>query len=120
MNVIPKALGEQRADGTVNQARAEHGIAAGASFSLDESAGNLSRRIHLLLVVHRQREEVNALTRSTRSRRRHQDYGIAIANQNSAICLLCHFPMFYGELSSAQLNFETLHNILLGLSIRSI
>ena len=109
LDIVPKAIGEKRANGAINQARTEHGIAARTSLSLDEATWNLSCSIHLFFVIHRQRKEVNALTWGTGSCRCDQNNSVAIANQDSSIRLLCHLPVLDGQRSSAQLHLKALH-----------
>ena len=53
------ALGEERAQRTVDHPRGQGGLLAGAALALEEAAGDLARGVHALLDVHRQREEVD-------------------------------------------------------------
>ncbi len=60
LDVVLVALWEQRPDGPVRQAGGEDRGLGGARFALDEAARDLARRVHPLLEVHREREEVQA------------------------------------------------------------
>ena len=60
LDVVLVALGEERPDGPVGQASGQDRGLRGARFALDEAAGDLPGRVHPLLEVHREREEVQA------------------------------------------------------------
>ncbi len=60
LRLVLEALGEQRTDRPVDQARGEGVLLGRTSLALEEAAGDLTRGEGLLLVVHGQREEVDA------------------------------------------------------------
>ena len=50
LDVVAVALGEERADRPVGQARGEDRVLGGAAFALDEAAGDLAGGVHALFV----------------------------------------------------------------------
>ena len=58
LDVVLVALGEERPDRPVGQARGEDGGLGRARLALDEAARDLARGVHALLEVDREREEV--------------------------------------------------------------
>ena len=59
LRVVAPVLGEQRAQRAVDHARGQRRLLARAALALEERAGDLPGRVHALLDVHRQREEVD-------------------------------------------------------------
>ena len=78
-NVIPHGLREQRTNRTVYHTRGQNRLFRGLSFPLGERTGNLSHRIHPFLIVHRQREKVDALSRLCACSDIRHHHGIAVA-----------------------------------------
>ena len=109
LHIIPETLGKQRANRAVNETGAENSITGGTSLPLDESAGNLAGRIHLFLIINRQREEIDPFPGFCGSRGRHQHHRIAIAHENCAIGLLRHLAVLDGQGASTQLHLKTVH-----------
>ena len=62
LHFVEEALGEQRADRAVDQARGQRLLLGRAAFALEEAAGDAARGVGLLDVVDREREEVLART----------------------------------------------------------
>ena len=59
LGLVAPALGEQRADRTVDQARGERRLLAGATLALEERAGDLPGGVHALLDVDGEGQEVD-------------------------------------------------------------
>ena len=57
---VHEAIGEQRADGTVDQAGSQGFLFTGTRFTLEKAAGDFAHGIGLFSVVHGQREKVTA------------------------------------------------------------
>lgn len=57
LHFVAEALGKQRADRAVDEARSQRLLLRQATFTLEEAAGNLARGEGLLDVMNRQREE---------------------------------------------------------------
>ena len=53
------ALGEERAERTVDHARGERGLLSGPALATEERAGDLARGVHALLDVDGEREEIH-------------------------------------------------------------
>ena len=60
LGLAAEALGEERADRAVDEARGQRLLLARPALALEEAAGDLARGEGLLLVVHGEREEVDA------------------------------------------------------------
>ena len=86
LRLVAPALGEQRADRTVDHARRQRALLAGAALALEERAGDLPGGVHPLLDVDRQREEVG-VAQVARGRRR-EHHRVALADDDGAPCLL--------------------------------
>ena len=88
LDLVAEALGEQRPDRPVHHARVERRLLGGTPLALEEAAGDLARGVHLLLDVHREREEVGALTGLRASDDRGEHHGLAAADDDRAVRLL--------------------------------
>ena len=64
LRVVAPVLGEQRAQRAVDHARGQRALLARAALALEERAGDLAGRVHALLDIHRQREEVDVAHRA--------------------------------------------------------
>ena len=121
-HVVIQPLGEQRADGTVDQAGNQDAFIARSAFAFFETAGNFAYRIHFLFEIDLQREEVHAL--SGRFGHRHVDHHdrIAAADHARTVSLFRVFARFDEYFSSADLGFEYFeilcHFTLLDCSLR--
>ena len=60
LGLVPEAARKQRPDRAVDEAGGERLLLGGASLALEIPAGDLARREGLFLVVHGQREKVDA------------------------------------------------------------
>src|SRR5262249_25305580 len=88
LHVVAVALGEERADGAVGQARGEDGVLGRAALALDEAAGDLADGVEALLDVDGEREEVDALARGGAGRGRAGEAGAAVAHEGGPAGLL--------------------------------
>ena len=88
LHIVAHALGEQRAQRTVDQAAGERRLLRGTPLALDEAAGNLAHGILLFLKVHAQREEVHALARLLAHGGVDHHHRVAIAHEGRAVGLL--------------------------------
>ena len=105
LDVVAEALREQRADRAVNQTCAEDGVARRTSLALDKASRDLACRIHLLFVVNRQREEVDAFARLSRGRGRHE---------HGAVGLLRELSVLDDERAACEFHLKAIHMYLLG------
>src|SRR3546814_8379641 len=69
LGLVAEAVGEQRADRAVDQTRGQRLLLARPAFTLEEAAGDLAGRERLFLVVHGQREKIDAGLRRSEERR---------------------------------------------------
>jgi len=82
-----EGLVEQRTDGTVDEAGNERFLLARTPLALEVSAGDLARGVGLLLIVHRQGEEVQPRLRRLLRHHGGQHGRLSIGGQNRAVGL---------------------------------
>jgi len=63
LGLVAIVLREERPNGTVGQASGQDGVSARSTLALDEATRELAGGIHALFVIHREGEEVDALSR---------------------------------------------------------
>src|SRR5690606_17008452 len=107
LRLVPEALGKQRPDRPVDEARRQRLLLARPRLALEEAARDLPGSEGLFLVVHRQREEVDALAGGFLGSRRAQDDGLAIGGEHGAIRLSGDASGLEGELSPTPVYFPT-------------
>jgi hypothetical protein len=97
LDFVLEALHEQRADRTVDQAAGEGFLLRRRAFAAGEAAGDLARGVELLLVIHRQGEEVLTRLRGLGEHRRGEDHGLAVRGEDGAVGLTGHAAGFERE-----------------------
>ena len=65
VDLVAEAVGEARAQRTVDEAAGEDGLVAGLALTAEERAGDLARGVHALFDVDGEGEEVDAVTDAT-------------------------------------------------------
>ena len=105
LDVVVVALREERAKRPVGEAHRQDGGLRRARLALDESAGDLARGVHPLLVVHGEREEVGPFAGLLGGDRGRQDDGVAIPDDDRAVCLLGELAGLHAEDLAADLGF---------------
>ena len=105
-NVVAHILGEEGTDGTVHQTGIEDGLVGGTALPFDKGAGDAAHRVHLLLKVHRQGEEVDAVAGLLGSGHVDQDSGAAVLDQNGAVGKAAHLSGFKYDLLSRKFGFK--------------
>ena len=103
LDVVLVAFREERPDGPVRQASRQDGGLRGPRFALDEAAGDLAGRVHPLLEVHREREEVQARARLGPVRGAEQD-GIAVGDGDRSAGQAGELARLDGEGAAAELD----------------
>ena len=83
-NVVPVILREQRAHRTVDDTARQHGMLRGTALSSEETAGDLSDCVHLLFVIHAQREEIDPFAGLRRRGGGGKDYGVTVVHERGA------------------------------------
>src|SRR5262249_31359134 len=84
LRLTEKSFGEQRPQGTIDQARNEDLALRRPPLALEETAGNFARGEGTLLVVNCQGEEVYPLTRGAGPHHRHEHHGLAVGDDRGA------------------------------------
>ena len=105
LRLTAPALGEQRAQRTIDHAGDERALLGRTALALEEGAGDLARGVHALFDVHRQREEVD-VAEVARSRCA-QNHCVALADDDGAGGLLGHLAGLEGDLGSCDLDGDT-------------
>ena len=122
-DVVEQPLGEQRADGPVDEAGGEDPLVARPALALFEAAGDLAHGVHLLFEIDLQGEEVHPLARRFGHGDVDHDDGVAAADDAGAVCLLCILARFDDDFPAADLCFKlsVIHSTLLdSLFLRQI
>ena len=107
LRLVAEAVGEERPDRAVDQARDQRLLLARPALALEEAAGNLARRERLFLVVDGQREEIDARARRLVRDRRAQHHRVAVRRQHGAVGLARDAPGLEDELAPAPHHFLT-------------
>ena len=105
LDVVLVALGEQRADGAVREAGGEGGRLGHPALALDEAAGDLAGRVHPLLELDGEREEVETGPRQA-AVGRPEDEGVAVAQGDCAAGEAGELAGLEREGSTAELDLE--------------
>ena len=103
--VVAHVLGEERADGAVDEAGVEDRLVGGARLALDEGAGDLADRIELLLEVDRQREKVDALAGLLGGGDVAEHDRLAPAHEDRRVGQAAHLARFKGHFLAAVFDF---------------
>ena len=82
-------LGEQRADGAVNEAGKQDFLLGGLALTLEEAAGDLAGRVGVLAEIHHQRQEVLADFFFVAHVGGDQDDVVLVRQQGRAVRLAC-------------------------------
>ena len=95
--VVP-ALGEERANGPVNEPRGEDFLFRRAALAFEITARELPGRRRLLPIIHRQRKELLALFGFGGADGGDNEHGFAQLDGDGAVCLFSEFSGFNDEL----------------------
>ena len=87
LRVAAVALGEQRPDRPVDQARDQRLVLGRAAFALEIAAGNAARGVEFFLVVDGERQEIDAVLRLLGRHDGGQHGGLAICGEDGAVGL---------------------------------
>ena len=97
LDFIEEAVGEQRADRAIDEARGERLFFRGPAFTLEEATGDAARGVGLLDVVDGQREEVLAGDRFLGGHGGDEDDGVAHRDDDRGAGLAGDFAGFDGD-----------------------
>ncbi len=107
--LVAIALVEQRTDRTIDQARGQDLLLGGPSFTLEEAARDLAGGERLLLVVHGEREEIEAGLGLLLEHDGRQHGGAAVGRQDRAVGLARDLAGLEHELAPGPLHFLAEH-----------
>ena len=103
-HVVAEVVGEQGAHGPVDQAAGQHGGQRGAALTAHEAAGDAAHGIQLLLKLHRQGEEVDAVPGTGRDGDGHHDGSVAVLDHGAGAGQLGHLAHLDGQGTAAQVH----------------
>ena len=106
LRVVLVAVGEERADRAVDQARDQRFLLARAAFALEIAARDLAGGVGLFLVVDGQREEIEARLRLLGRNDGGEHDGLAIGGEHGAVGLARDLAGLEGERPAAPLDFH--------------
>ena len=103
-HVVAEVVGEQGADGPVDDPAGEDALLAGAALTAVEAAGNAAHGIQLLLKVHAQGEKVDAVPGTGRGGDAAQHAGLAIGDHNGGVGQLGQLAHLQGQGAARQVH----------------
>ena len=109
LRIATPAVGEQRTDGPVDQARGQRVLFGRPAFALEKAAGNAARRVVFFGVVDGERQEVDAFLRLLGRHDGGEHGGLAIGGDYGAVGLARNAPGLEGELAPAPIEFNSMH-----------
>jgi len=102
LDLVAQALDERRPQRAVDQAAGQDGVLAGPALTAEERTGNAPGRVHPLLDVDGQREEVELLLGVLAGRGGRQDDGVAQLGQHATGGLLGQPSRAEGDLTGTE------------------
>ena len=84
-HVVAEIVGKQGADGTVDDAAGQDALLAGTTLAAVEAAGDAAHGVQLLLKVHAEGEEVDAVPGTGRGGDAAQHAGVAVAHHDGGV-----------------------------------
>ena len=108
LRVVLVALGEERPDRPVDEARGQRLLLGRAPLALEEAARNAARGVVLFLIVHGEREEILAGLRLVQRDDGGEHGGLAVGGDDGAVGLAGHLARLQEELPAAPLDFHFL------------
>ena len=103
-HIIAEVIGEQGADGAVDDAGGQDALLAGAALTAVEAAGDAAHGVHLLLKVHAQGEEVDAVPGTGGGGGAHQHAGVAVAHHDGGVGQLGQLAHLQREGTAGQIH----------------
>ena len=101
-HVIAEVAGEQGADGPVDDPAGEDALLTGTALPAHEGAGDAAYGIHLLLKVHAEREEINAVPGPGGGGT--EDGGLAVGDQHGGVGQLGQLAGFQSQGTARQIH----------------
>ena len=103
-NVVAEVVGEQGADGAVDDPPGQHGGQGGLALAAHKAAGDAAHGVQLLFKVHGQGEEVDAVPGTGGDGGGHQHGGLAVGDQGGGGGQLGHLAHVDGQGTPAQVH----------------
>ena len=100
--IVAQILGKEGTDGTVDHTGSQNCLLRGLTLSAQIAAGNSAHGIELLVEIHRQGQEVDAVTGLRGGCGGGQDGRFSIADEAGAIGQACHFSGFHTQGSAGK------------------
>ena len=124
LDLVAQAFDEGRAQRAVDQTADQDGLGRGAALATEERTGDLAGGVGTLFDIHRQREEVEAVTRLLSGARGAEDHGVFVeVGGDGALRLLCQSARLETDGAGAELaviengfgefDFGTFHEVSL-------
>ena len=104
-HIVAEVVGEQGADGAVDDAAGQDALLPGTALAAVEAAGDAAHGVHLLLKVHAQGEEVDTVTGTGRGGDAAQHAGIAVAHHDGGVGQLGQLAHLHGQRTAGQFRF---------------
>ena len=103
-HVVAEVGGEQGPDGPVDDPAGEDALLAGTALPPVEGTGDAAHGVQLLLKVHAQGEEINAVPGTGGRGDAAEDPGVAIAHHDGGVGQLGHLAHLHGEGTAGQVH----------------
>ena len=107
-HVVAEVIGEEGADGAVDDAAGQYRRQRGLALAAHKRAGDAAHGVELLLKIHAQGEEVHAVTGTGRDGDGHQYGGLAIGDHGGRAGQLGHLAHVDGQRAAAQVHLVDL------------
>ena len=107
LRLIAPAIGEQRADRAVDQARNQRFLLGRTAFALEVAARNAAGRVILLLVVDGEGQEVDAFARRLGGDHGRQNFRLSVGGEDGAVGLAGYLSGLEDELAPAPIELNT-------------
>ena len=109
LRVAAPAVGEQRTDRAVDQARGQRVLFGRPAFALEEAAGNAAGGVIFFLVVDGERKEIDAFLRLLGGHDGGEHGGLAVGGEHGAVGLARDAAGLEGELAPAPVEFNSMN-----------
>ena len=109
LRVAAPAVGEQRTDRAVDQARGERVLFGRTAFALEVAARDAAGRVVFFGVVDGQRKEIDAFLGLLGRHHGGEHGGLAVGGEHGAVSLARHSAGLEGELAPAPIELNTMH-----------
>ena len=125
LGLVLETFDEERADRTVDEARRQRLLLGRAAFALEVAAGDLAGGIRAFLVVHGEREKVDAGLRGAGADDGRQHGRVAVLRHDGGVCLAGIVAGLELQLAATPVNFDSMdvkhvQSFVFAFSVRSV